>query len=125
MNKREALARIHHLVWCGYQMGAGLPYNIEPTPEQLKSVFNSVDAFNKNPDMTPEQNHKNWMEFKLSQGWKFGLVKDEEKKTHPDLVAYALLSEVERMKDEMDNMANSVGDSILESFDLDCWDRYH
>ncbi|MCS6958407.1 MAG: RyR domain-containing protein, partial [Aquificaceae bacterium] len=40
-----------------------------------------------------EELHNLWMEEKLSQGWTYGPVRDNEKKTHPNLVPYEELPE--------------------------------
>lgn len=39
----------------------------------------------------PAQSHKDWMEYKMSQGWKHGDIKDIEKKVHPCLTAFEKL----------------------------------
>lgn len=98
-------AYLIHAIWVGYQMGAGLPYNEEPTEAQLMSQIDGLKMFDEYPDMTPEQNHENWMHYRLAHGWRYGPVKDEAAKTHPDLVPYADLPEIERRKDEMDLFA--------------------
>lgn len=50
---------------------------------------------------TPEQSHEGWVAFKLEHGWKFGPVKDEEKKEHPLLVPYSALPESQQIKDHL------------------------
>jgi hypothetical protein len=50
---------------------------------------------------TPEQGHQGWMAEKLAHGWVFGPEKDEIKKTHPCLVAYAALSPAQQVKDAL------------------------
>lgn len=96
------MARVAHHCWVSYQMAAGQTYNVEPTEAQLKSQMDGVRFFLKNPNATPEQNHENWMKCRLADGWRYGPVKDEAKKEHPDLVPYDKLPEVERAKDDMD-----------------------
>jgi len=49
--------------------------------------------------LTPEQSHENWMEEKISNGWKYGETKDAEKKTHPCLVPYNQLPQEQKIKD--------------------------
>lgn len=46
-----------------------------------------------------ENNHDHWAKQRLEQGWKWGPERNDEQKTHPDLVAYQLLSETEKNYD--------------------------
>lgn len=48
-----------------------------------------------------ENLHKKWCEFKEETGWKYGPVKDAEKKTHPCLMPYEELPEEQRLKDSL------------------------
>ena len=48
---------------------------------------------------SPEELHGSWMQAYFTMGWKFGKVYDREAKTHPDLVPYADLGQLERDKD--------------------------
>lgn len=106
MEQVEFIARSRFLAWVCYQMGAGQPYNIEPTQDQLDSLMNGVKFALQNPNATPESNHENWMKQKISQGWIYGEVKDMEKKTHFDLVPFDELLKVEKDKDIMDVLMN-------------------
>jgi hypothetical protein len=47
----------------------------------------------------PEQSHGSWMAEKLATGWKYGPVKDADKKEHPCMVAYDQLPPEQRAKD--------------------------
>ena len=40
--------------------------------------------------------HEVWAESRISQGWKYGNERDDEKKLHPCLVPYEELSEIEK-----------------------------
>lgn len=74
----------------------------EDAPEwQKSSARNGVEAILKNPDTTPEQSHENWFKQKEAEGWKYGPVKDTEKKEHPCFVAYGELPEAQRKKDHI------------------------
>lgn len=46
-----------------------------------------------------EQEHERWMRDKLSQGWRYGQPRDDERKIHPDLLPWAVLSEADKDKD--------------------------
>jgi hypothetical protein len=48
---------------------------------------------------TPEQSHEGWLAEKKATGWKYGPVKDPEKKEHPCFVPYAELPPEQRAKD--------------------------
>lgn len=48
---------------------------------------------------SPEELHQSWCDFKVKDGWRYGANKDEVAKTHPCLVPYAELPEVQKLKD--------------------------
>ncbi len=48
---------------------------------------------------SPEELHGSWMQAYFAMGWTFGEKYDREVKTHPDLVPYAQLGQLERDKD--------------------------
>ncbi len=48
---------------------------------------------------SPEELHGSWMQAYFGMGWKYGTTYDPEAKTHPDLVPYAALGQLERDKD--------------------------
>jgi hypothetical protein len=50
---------------------------------------------------TPEQQHEAWLADKRASGWKYGLVKDAEKKEHPCFLSYAELPPAQRVKDQL------------------------
>lgn len=54
-----------------------------------------------NPDAPTSAQHDQWMAQKIETGWKYGKAKSGRKKTHPMLVPYAELPEVERYKDAL------------------------
>jgi len=68
---------------------------------QEESIMNGVRFRLENPDITPEQQHKQWMKQKTEEGWVYGETKDPEKKTHPCLVDYEDLPEVQKFKDSL------------------------
>lgn len=49
--------------------------------------------------MSPEELHGSWMQAYFAMGWEYGEVYSREAKTHPDLVPYAQLGQLERDKD--------------------------
>ena len=64
--------------------------------------------------------HEVWAQARMKQGWRWGKAKDNDKKTHPDLVPYEALSETEKDYDR--NTSNqtiklilSLGYSIIKT----------
>lgn len=50
---------------------------------------------------SPEELHDNWMQAYIEMGWKYGPEYNREHKTHPDLIPYDQLGELEKDKDEV------------------------
>lgn len=48
---------------------------------------------------TPEEAHDSWWEAYKVLGWKYGPVRDRERKTHPDMVPFDELGYEEQIKD--------------------------
>jgi hypothetical protein len=100
--KREGVARVCHEVNREYCAALG-DYSQpcwELAPEwQRESAMKGVDLHMDNPTATPAASHTSWMEQKLVDGWKYGLVKDPVAKTHPSLVHFEGLKASERAKD--------------------------
>ena len=68
---------------------------------QRNSAVDGVRFLVNNIDATPEDIHDNWMKAKKADGWRFGIVKDGDAKTHPCLIPYNFLSAEQRMKDTL------------------------
>lgn len=72
----------------------------EVAPEwQRKSAIKGVQFHLDNHGASAEDSHKSWLEEKKKDGWKYGKVKDVEKKEHPCYVPYADLPEEQKIKD--------------------------
>ena len=110
------IAEIRHLAWCCYQLGAGQSFNPVPNADQLESLTNGIEFMLLYPDTTPKENHDNWMKMKISQGWKYGPEKSFQLLTHPHLVPFDELPEVERNKDAMDIMAHNKALDLFKDF---------
>lgn len=50
---------------------------------------------------TPEQSHDSWLAEKAASGWKYGAIKDPERKEHPCFVPYAGLPPEQQRKDHL------------------------
>lgn len=83
---------------------AGAP--IVPVPwcdreEAFKAQFREVIDRQCGParSHSPEELHGDWMQAYFKMGWVYGRIYDRDKRTHPDLVPYAELGQLERDKD--------------------------
>lgn len=74
------------------------PWNAAPA-EMRKSVIDGVRGV-LNGD-TPQESHERWVLGKLEDGWVYGAVKDAEKKTHPCILPYEELPDLDRAKDHI------------------------
>lgn len=74
----------------------------ENAPEwQRTSAINGVKFHLENLNALPSHSHENWLKEKESEGWKYGPIKDIEKKEHPCFVPYNELSLEQRIKDSL------------------------
>lgn len=121
MDKLEFIARVRYLGWMCYQMGANLPLHgvsedLSISAERLESLKNGTKAVLENPNMTPKDNHNLWVKTKRNQGYIYGPVLDLENKTHPSIVAFEELPDVEKRKDEMDLMMVRESEKLYKMF---------
>lgn len=81
----------------------------EDAPEwQVKATYNLIleigqCLINGKPPSSKET-HEKWVEDKLRDGWKYGIEKNADMKTHPLLVPFEELPFKERLKDTMIKM---------------------
>lgn len=68
---------------------------------QKDSAISGVKYLFENIDATSEDIHNNWMREKEEDGWRYGIVKDAEAKTHPCMIPYNFLPAEQRMKDTL------------------------
>jgi hypothetical protein len=68
---------------------------------QKDSAIKGVQFHIDNPDAGPSASHESWLKEKQECGWKYGEVKDPEKKEHPCFVAYRDLPEEQKVKDSL------------------------
>lgn len=74
----------------------------EEAPEwQRATIIDGINFHVKNPKATKEDSHNNWMALKEKEGWKYGPVKDAEKKEHPCYLPYNQLPESQKFKDAL------------------------
>lgn len=98
----EQIAKICHQANKAYceALGDTSQVDWEQAPEwQRQSAINGVKFNLDNLDAPPSASHDNWLAEKLADGWKYGEVKDVEKKEHPCCVSYNELPETQKVKD--------------------------
>ena len=99
---RTLIARVAHEINRAYcaSLGDTSQPAWEDAPEwQKASALVGVSMHLANPDATPEQSHESWLAQKVAEGWKYGPVKDAEKKEHPCFRPYAELPAEQKAKD--------------------------
>lgn len=98
----DQIARICHEVNRAYCKATGdnsQPSWDEAPDWQKQSAINGVKFHQENPDSQPSASHENWMKEKEEGGWKYGPVKDADKKEHPCFLPYEQLPEAQKVKD--------------------------
>jgi hypothetical protein len=72
----------------------------DDSPEwQRDSAIKGVQFHLDNPDASPSASHDAWLAEKEATGWKYGPVKDADKKEHPCFVPYDQLPKEQQAKD--------------------------
>jgi hypothetical protein len=102
MKRILEMARVAHEVnraFCqAYGDTSQLPW--EDAPEwQRESAVAGVIFHLDNPDADPERSHLAWIAAKQRADWKYGPVKDVEKKEHPCMVPFDQLPIEQKAKD--------------------------
>ena len=98
------IARICHEANRAICVAAGdnsqLPWDEAPEWQRL-SCTSGVKFRMAHPEATAAQLHAHWMEWKITDGWKYGPVKDTDRKEHPCLVPYEELPADQKVKDHV------------------------
>ena len=66
---------------------------------QRESAILGVELHMTHPEDGPEASHVSWLAAKVADGWKYGPVKNAEKKEHPCCVTYNQLPVAQQAKD--------------------------
>lgn len=105
MNVEQA-ARIAHEVnraYCESQNDFSQVQWREAPQWQKNSAVNGINlhwqAMSDGKELPPSASHDSWLKEKLDNGWKYGPVKDVEKKEHPCCVPYDELPLAQKVKD--------------------------
>ena len=96
------IAKICHQVNRDYCINEQLeaPPKWDDLPEYVQeSIVAGVAEVIADPKVTPTQIHQMWCDYKEKEGWKYALNKDLELKTHPNLVPFKDLDDLEKRKD--------------------------
>ncbi len=104
MNSITEIAQVAHETNRTYcqTIGDYSQYSWASCPQwQRDSAMNGVRAIERGIVTRPEQSHENWLMYKEDEDWKYGLVKDEEEKTHPCMVPFKELPHEQQMKDHL------------------------
>ncbi|MEM9378039.1 MAG: RyR domain-containing protein [Pseudomonadota bacterium] len=104
--KIEKIARTVHEAIRGWRLAngqEGIPVWSEAPDWMVAATKESVQVVLENPKLSASAQHEQWMAAKLRDGWTLGAQKDLDQKTHPLLVPFDDLPEVERLKDILIN----------------------
>ncbi len=96
------IAKICHAAnqaYCEKSKLEGAPVWDELPSDVQESIVSGVVEVISDPKVTPTQMHQKWCDFKVENGWKYALNKDLKLKTHPNLVPFKDLPDLEKRKD--------------------------
>ena len=98
----ESIARVCHEINRAYCQALGDDSQLrwEDAPAwQKESAVNGVNFHLANPGASTDRSHNEWLREKDAAGWKYGPVKDVDKKEHPCFVPYDELPVEQKAKD--------------------------
>jgi hypothetical protein len=80
-----------------------IPERWEDRDNGFREQFLEVIERQCGPDRksSPKELHDDWVEAYKKLGWKYGSVRSVEMKTHPDMVPYEELGQLEKDKDDV------------------------
>ena len=101
-----AIAKVCHeanRAWSDHLGDEPQPKWEDATDWQRSSTIHGVEfhwsALKYGAQTSPRQSHVNWLKEMEALGWKYGPVKDPEKREHPCFVPWEELPEAQRVKD--------------------------
>lgn len=119
----EAVARATHEANRAYCIALGdtsQPRWEDSEGWQRSSAINDINGVIDGN--TPEQSHESWLREKGETGWKYGPVKNPEKKEHPCFVPYAKLPAEQKAKD---HVFIGVARALIAAFESWSWNDRH
>jgi hypothetical protein len=97
-----AIARACHEVNRAYCQAIGdnsqVPWDDAPEWQKESAVL-GVELHANNHNAGPQSSHASWMQQKVADGWKYGPIKDVDKKEHPCMVPFSDLPKEQQAKD--------------------------
>ncbi|MCI4645150.1 MAG: RyR domain-containing protein [Hyphomonadaceae bacterium] len=102
--RRLAIARtVHEAIraWAAAHGQPAMPHWRQAPRWMKESTLESVDFVLNNPGANDGHQHDQWMDQKKRDGWVYGPNKDADKKTHPMMVPFADLPDMEKRKDAL------------------------
>jgi len=100
----ESIAKVCHEANKALCEGIGDASQVpwEEAPQwQKDSAIDGVRFNLRHPGAPASASHDNWLKDKKAAGWKYGEVKDPEKKEHPCFVPYKELPKEQQAKDHL------------------------
>lgn len=100
----DLIAEVAHetnRIYCQTINDFSQPRWIDAPEWQKNSAINGVAFHIANPNAGCADSHESWLKEKLTNGWKYGEVKDPEKKEHPCCVPYEELPPEQKVKDAL------------------------
>jgi len=102
--KRRQIAMMCHQAnkaWCEINGDTSQKDWFDAEPWQRESAIKGVEFRLANPEAGDDAQHNAWLSDKMKDGWKYGPVKDAEKKEHPCIVQFNALPEFQKKKDAL------------------------
>ncbi len=100
----EKIAEVAHetnRAYC-FSIGDNSQMEWKDAPDwQKQSAIKGVLFHIDNPDAGCAASHESWLKEKEANGWKYGEVKDVDKKEHPCFVSYEELPKEQQIKDAL------------------------
>ena len=99
--KNEDIAKVCHEANRAYcqALGDNTQDHWDVAPEWQKVSARMGVDFHCMGNFGPEMSHVSWMKQKTDEGWKYGPIKDTEKKEHPCMVPFSELPVEQQAKD--------------------------
>jgi len=104
LNQTVQIARVAHeanRAWCMANNDYSQPQWDEAPDWQRNSAIMGVEFHIANPNAGDSASHDSWMKQKEKDGWVYGEVKDESVKTHPCIVPFSDLPDIQQKKDSL------------------------
>lgn len=80
--------------------GIETPFGLyTPRVPGQEDMARAADILSDAVEAIARVNHDVWAAKRIAEGWRFGPNRDDEKRLHPDLLAYEHLSETEKTYD--------------------------